>query len=402
MRNADFVFNLAGQISHLDSMEDPLTDFDLNARAHLSFLEVLRAQQSRAVVVYSSTRQLYGRPRYLPVDEEHPVQAVDVNGISQYAGEQFHLLYARVYGLRACSLRLTNVYGPRIRLTENRQGVFGVFLRRVLDDQTITVFGDGAQIRDFLYVDDVVEALLRAALTPEAVGEVFNVGHHEALSLLDSARIMVRIAGTRPGRAGAVAERPRRDRHRRLRERLRRRTPRPRLAAAHLLRRRRAPHDRVLPHAPGLVPMIPLVDLARRQRSLAGEIEQASARVLASGRSCSGRSSRPSRPSSRRGRATRTRSASARAPTRLHARAARRRHRRGRRGAGAGVHRGADRGRRLRGGRRAGAGRRRRRHRRHRSRGGARGVHGAHPCRHPGAPLRPPVRRRRSPTSACW
>jgi len=196
VRNADYIFNLAGQISHLDSMEDPLTDFDLNARAHLSFLEVLRAQQSRAVVVYSSTRQLYGRPRYLPVDEEHPVQAVDVNGISQYAGEQFHLLYARVYGLRACSLRLTNVYGPRIRLTENRQGVFGVFLRRVLDDQTITVFGDGAQIRDFLYVDDVVEALLRAALTPEAVGAVFNVGHHEALSLLDSARIMVRIAGT--------------------------------------------------------------------------------------------------------------------------------------------------------------------------------------------------------------
>jgi nucleoside-diphosphate-sugar epimerase len=196
VRNADYIFNLAGQISHLDSMEDPLTDFDLNARAHLSFLEVLRAQQSRAVVVYSSTRQLYGRPRYLPVDEEHPVQAVDVNGISQYAGEQFHLLYARVYGLRACSLRLTNVYGPRIRLTENRQGVFGVFLRRVLDDQTITVFGDGAQIRDFLYVDDVVEALLRAALAPAAIGAVFNIGHHETLSLLESAHIMVRIAGS--------------------------------------------------------------------------------------------------------------------------------------------------------------------------------------------------------------
>jgi UDP-glucose 4-epimerase len=196
VHDADYIFNLAGQISHLDSMEDPLTDFDLNARAHLSFLEVLRQQQSRAVVVYSSTRQLYGRPRYLPVDEEHPVQAVDVNGISQYAGEQFHLLYARVYGLRACSLRLTNVYGPRIRLTESRQGVFGVFLRRVLDDQTITVFGDGSQIRDFLYVDDVVEALLRAALVPEAVGAVFNVGHHETVSLLESARSMVRIAGS--------------------------------------------------------------------------------------------------------------------------------------------------------------------------------------------------------------
>jgi nucleoside-diphosphate-sugar epimerase len=148
------------------------------------------------VVVYSSTRQIYGRPRYLPVDEEHPVQAVDVNGISQYAGEQFHLLYARVYGLRACSLRLTNVFGPRIRLTESRQGVFGVFLRRALDGQTISVFGDGAQIRDFLYVDDVVEALLRAALASEAAGRAFNIGHHEALSLLASATTIVEIAGS--------------------------------------------------------------------------------------------------------------------------------------------------------------------------------------------------------------
>jgi UDP-glucose 4-epimerase len=196
LRDADYVFNLAGQISHLDSMEDPLTDFDLNARAHLAFLETLRAVKSNAVVVYSSTRQLYGRPRYLPVDEEHPVQAVDVNGISQYAGEQFHLLYARVYGLRACSLRLTNVYGPRIRISPSRQGVLGVFLRRVLDDESITVYGDGAQVRDFLYVDDVVEALLRAALAEEAVGATFNVGHHETLSLRDTAEIMVRVAGS--------------------------------------------------------------------------------------------------------------------------------------------------------------------------------------------------------------
>lgn len=202
LRDADYVFNLAGQISHLDSMEDPLTDFDLNARAHLAFLETLRAVGRDAVVVYSSTRQLYGRPRYLPVDEEHPVQAVDVNGISQYAGEQFHLLYARVYGLRACSLRLTNVYGPRIRISPSRQGVLGVFLRRVLDDETITVYGDGSQVRDFLYVDDVVEALLRAALADDAAGRVFNVGHHETLSLRDTAETMARVAGS--GRVALV------------------------------------------------------------------------------------------------------------------------------------------------------------------------------------------------------
>src|SRR5262249_46330502 len=156
-------------------MEDPLTDFELNARAHLAFLELLRSLRSSAVVVYASTRQIYGRPRYLPVDEEHPIHPVDVNGISQYAAEQFHLLYARVHGLRTCSLRLTNVYGPRIRLSESRQGVLGVFLRRALDGQTILVYGDGAQIRDFLYVDDVVEALLLAALAPDALGAAFNI-----------------------------------------------------------------------------------------------------------------------------------------------------------------------------------------------------------------------------------
>lgn len=194
--DADFVFNLAGQISHLDSMEDPLADFDLNARSHLSFLETLRSLGSRAAVVYTSTRQIYGRPRRLPVDESHPIEPVDVNGISQHAAEQFHLLYARVYGLRACSLRLTNVYGPRLRLADSRQGVLGVFLRLALDGETLRLYGDGAQVRDFLHVDDVVEALLAAALEPSAVGEAFNVSHDEVLSLRDAAEAIVAAAGT--------------------------------------------------------------------------------------------------------------------------------------------------------------------------------------------------------------
>ncbi len=199
LRGAQYVFNLAGQISHLDSMEDPLADFDWNARSHLAFLELLRATSSRAVVVYTSTRQIYGRPLYVPVDEDHPVRPVDVNGISQHAAEQLHLLYAQVYGLRACSLRLTNVYGPRLRLTESRQGVIGVFLRRALQGEPIAVYGDGSQLREFLYVDDAVQALLAAALSPEAVGEAFNVSHGERITLRRAAQIIVEAASAASG-----------------------------------------------------------------------------------------------------------------------------------------------------------------------------------------------------------
>lgn len=193
---AEFVFNLAGQISHLDSMEDPLADFDWNARSQLSFLETLRRAGSRAVVVYTSTRQIYGRPDRLPVDEDHPIRPVDVNGISQHAAEQLHLLYARVHGLRACSLRLTNVYGPRLRVSESRQGVIGVFLRIALEGGTIRVYGDGSQLRDFLHVDDVVDALLAAALSPAAVGEAFNVSHDEAIPLRGAAEMLLAAAGS--------------------------------------------------------------------------------------------------------------------------------------------------------------------------------------------------------------
>src|SRR5581483_54490 len=161
----------------------PIADFDWNARSHLAFLELLRALASRAVVVYTSTRQIYGRPLYVPVDESHPVQPVDVNGISQHAAEQFHLLYARVHGLRACSLRLTNVYGPRLRLRGSRQGVLAVFLQRALEGQTIPVYGDGEHIRDFLYVS-------------EAVGEAFNVSHSVAVTLREAAEAIVDAAGS--------------------------------------------------------------------------------------------------------------------------------------------------------------------------------------------------------------
>jgi UDP-glucose 4-epimerase len=194
--SSDVIFNLAGQVSHVESMARPLFDLDVNTRSQLAFLEVLRSAGSQAVVVYTSTRQIFGHPRYLPVDEDHPVSPVDVNGITKWAAEQLHLLYTELYGIRACALRLTNVYGPRQRLEGDLQGFLPIFVRRALTGEPITVFGDGAQERDCLYVDDVVECLLLAARSTDATGEFFNVGNDERLSLRQIAEAVVDAAGS--------------------------------------------------------------------------------------------------------------------------------------------------------------------------------------------------------------
>jgi UDP-glucose 4-epimerase len=206
---AEFVFNLAGQVSHLDSMDDPLFDLSVNTTSQFRFLELLRRENVTATVVYTSTRQIFGKPRYLPVDEEHPVAPVDVNGITKYATEQLHLLYHEVYGLRASAVRLTNVFGPRQRLLDDLQGFLPIFVRRALDDDTISVFGDGAQERDCLYVDDVVDFLERAALSADAPGQIFNVGNDERLSLGAIADAVVQAAGS--GRVEHVPWPPDRD-----------------------------------------------------------------------------------------------------------------------------------------------------------------------------------------------
>jgi nucleoside-diphosphate-sugar epimerase len=196
LEGAELVFNLAGQVSHIDSMTDPTFDLDVNTRSQVAFLEALRWAAPQAVVVFTSTRQLFGRPRYLPVDEEHPVSPVDVNGITKHAAEQFHRLYHEVHGLRTTVVRLTNVFGPRQRLRDDFQGFLPIFVRRALLGQPISLFGDGSQERDCLYVDDVVDCLVRAALATDAVGEVFNVGNDEHLSLREIADAIVAAAGS--------------------------------------------------------------------------------------------------------------------------------------------------------------------------------------------------------------
>lgn len=188
----DYLFNLAGQTSHMDSMTDPQTDLDINCRAQLAILEACRLHNPRLRIVFASTRQIYGKPDYLPVDEKHPLRPVDVNGINKIAGESFHLLYSRVHGIAATALRLTNTIGPRMRIKDARQTFVGVWIRRLVEGEPFEVWG-GEQLRDFTYVDDAVEAFLLAAARPEAVGEVFNLGGPPRVTLQQLAELLVAV-----------------------------------------------------------------------------------------------------------------------------------------------------------------------------------------------------------------
>ena len=195
-RGQDVIFNLAGQVSHIDSMRDPYTDLEINCRAQLSILEACRMNNPGVRVVYAGTRQVYGRPEYLPVDERHLVRPADINGVNKAAGEYYHLLYNNVFGVHACSLRLTNVYGPRQLIRHNRQGFIGWFIRLAIEDREIEIFGDGSQMRDFVYVDDAADAFLRAGASDACDGEVFNVGGTEPISHRDLVALLIDTAGS--------------------------------------------------------------------------------------------------------------------------------------------------------------------------------------------------------------
>jgi len=196
VRDREIIFNLAGQVSHIDSMLDPFTDLEINCRAQLSMLEACRHQNPGVKVVFAGTRQVYGKPDRLPVDETHLVRPIDVNGVNKAAGEYYHLLYNNVFGVRACSLRLTNVYGPRQLIRHNRQGFIGWFIRLAIENGQIDIFGDGSQMRDFVYVDDAVDAFLRAGVCDECDGEVYNVGGREPISHRDLTHLLIEVAGS--------------------------------------------------------------------------------------------------------------------------------------------------------------------------------------------------------------
>lgn len=189
VQGRDFLFNLAGQTSHMDSMSDPFTDLDINAKAQLSILEACRAQNPAAKIVFAGTRQIYGRPDYLPVDETHPIRPVDINGIHKVAGEWYHTLYTTVYGVQSTVLRLTNTYGPCMRIKDARQTFVGVWVRLALEGKPFEVWG-GQQLRDFTYVDDCVDAILLAAAHPRANGRVYNLGGDSVVSLRELADLL--------------------------------------------------------------------------------------------------------------------------------------------------------------------------------------------------------------------
>jgi len=196
IQGKDYLFNLAGQTSHMDSMSDPFTDLEINSTSQLSILEAARKYNPNIRIVFASTRQIYGKPQYLPVDEKHPIVPVDVNGINKVAGEGYHILYSKVYGLPCTALRLTNTYGPGMRVKDARQTFLGIWVKNILSGEPIKVFGDGLQLRDFNYVDDAVEAFLLAATKDAAIGQVMNLGSSEVIGLKDLAIKTVALNGS--------------------------------------------------------------------------------------------------------------------------------------------------------------------------------------------------------------
>jgi UDP-glucose 4-epimerase len=195
VRGQEVLFNLAGQVSHIDSMTDPFTDLEINCLSQLKVLEAVRKGNPELKIVYAGTRQVYGRPRYLPVDEGHLLTPTDVNGINKISGESYHLVYHAVYGIRASSLRLTNTYGPRQLIRHNRQGFIGWFVKKAALGEEIQLFGDGSQKRDFNHVEDVVDAFLRAGAMDASDGGVFNLGDDHPISLRELAELMIAVAG---------------------------------------------------------------------------------------------------------------------------------------------------------------------------------------------------------------
>lgn len=190
IRGKQFIFNLAGQSSHMDSMTDPYTDLEINCHAQLSILQLCRKVNPEAIIVFASTRQIYGKPDYLPVDEKHLLRPVDVNGINKMAGEWYHILYNNVYGIRSCALRLTNTIGPRMRVKDARQTFLGVWIKQLVEEKAFEVWG-GEQLRDFTFGEDAVDAFLAAAADERAYGKIFNLGGDRVVSLKDLAELLL-------------------------------------------------------------------------------------------------------------------------------------------------------------------------------------------------------------------
>lgn len=188
------IFNLAGTLSHIDSMTDPFLDLEINCRAQLSLLEACRKYNKHVKIIFAGTRNQYGKALYLPVDEKHIQEPTDINGINSIAAEKYHLLYGKVYGFDVVSVRMTNTFGPRHQMKHPKQGVLNWFIRLLMDKKTVELYGDGLQIRDVNYVDDVVAALLLCAKYKQTDGEVYNLGG-SPITLKEFVQAAIKILG---------------------------------------------------------------------------------------------------------------------------------------------------------------------------------------------------------------
>lgn len=196
VKGKDFVFHLAGQVNHVDSMRNPIQDLEINCLGTLVLLEALRHHNRNAKVIFAGTRGEYGKSVKLPVDENHPTNPKGIYAVTNLTAEKMVLVYHEIFGIKGVCLRITNTYGPRHQMQHDEYGVFNWFIRKAIDDDAIPVFGDGKIVRDFLYVEDLVECMLMTALTDEAYGDVFNVGTGIPVSFIELAERIVKIAGT--------------------------------------------------------------------------------------------------------------------------------------------------------------------------------------------------------------
>lgn len=191
----DVLFNLAAQVSYVDSMVEPFLDVDINCVGHLHVLETVRRLAPEAKVCFASSRFAYGKILTTPVDESHPTQPLSIYGVHKLAAEKYHRIYYDRYGLRTATIRIPNPYGPRQQMKHSKYSIVGWFIRQALDGGTLPIFGDGEQERDYLYVDDIVDAFLRIGATDRTDGEVYNIGSSERVRFVDMADEVLRVVG---------------------------------------------------------------------------------------------------------------------------------------------------------------------------------------------------------------
>lgn len=196
VKGVDFIFNIAGQVSHVDSMIDPFFDLDINCRGNLVLLEACKKYNKDARIIYAGTRGQYGKLDYIPVDEKHKMEPTDIYGVNKMAGEHYHLIYSRAFDMWACSLRINNTYGPRHQMKHGKYGILNWFIRLALDNQAIKVFGEGGQLRDYNYVDDVTEAFLLCGANDKCRNEVYNLGSGKQIKFIDLVKEVIASAGS--------------------------------------------------------------------------------------------------------------------------------------------------------------------------------------------------------------